>query len=84
MLQLSRPTQGSISYGESGIRSKRASASARVPPVCDRETETNPHSASRLLKFLNDAGIDAKTHYSIAIPSRPGIRGAKAHGSSAR
>ncbi len=38
------------------------------------EIETvNPADRDRLLKFLNDAGIDAKTHYSIPIHEQDGF-----------
>jgi dTDP-4-amino-4,6-dideoxygalactose transaminase len=33
----------------------------------------NPADRDRLLKFLNDAGIDAKTHYSIPIHEQDGF-----------
>ena len=45
-----------------------------------------PEQRDVLLKFLNDAGVDAKTHYSIAIHQQAGYpwgTGARIHGSVA-
>ncbi len=45
-----------------------------------------PEQRDAFLKVLNDAGIDAKTHYSIAIHQQPGFswgKGAQIHGSVA-
>jgi dTDP-4-amino-4,6-dideoxygalactose transaminase len=45
-----------------------------------------PEQRDPLLKFLNDNGIDAKTHYSIAIHKQAGYpwgKGARIHGSLA-
>jgi len=42
-----------------------------------------PQTRDGLLKFLNDSGIDAKTHYSIAIHQQAGFpwrKGARIHG----
>jgi dTDP-4-amino-4,6-dideoxygalactose transaminase len=33
----------------------------------------DPSERNALLKYLNDAGIDAKTHYSIAIHEQEGF-----------
>src|SRR5262245_14031667 len=46
----------------------------------------NPAHRDQLVKFLNDAGVDAKTHYSIAIHQQEGYpwgKGARVHGSVA-
>jgi len=46
-----------------------------------------PAARDVLLKFLNDQGVDAKTHYSIAIHQQAGYpwgRGARIHGSVAQ
>jgi len=45
-----------------------------------------PETRDAFLKYLNDAGIDAKTHYSIAIHKQAGYpwgKGARIHGSVA-
>src|SRR5436305_7560327 len=45
-----------------------------------------PEARDAFLKFLNDSGVDAKTHYSIAIHQQAGYpwgKGARTHGSLA-
>ena len=47
---------------------------ARLSPCVPslRHRDRTPAKSDALLKFLNDSGVDAKTHYSIAIHQQAG------------